>query len=364
MVRLDSVRRAWSAEPAVDDLSLAVDPGEFVILLGPSGCGKSTTLRLIAGLESPDAGRIHINGEDVTDRPPQQRGLSMVFQSYALFPHLTVAENIVFGLRSRRVARARRQQRLKQVAELVGLDDLLDRKPAQLSGGQRQRVALARAIVAEHTLCLMDEPLSNLDARLRGEMRREIRDLQQRLGMTVVYVTHDQIEAMSMGDRIVLLEHGRIVQHDSPEQIYQQPASAFAASFIGSPPMNLIDLEHTAHGPIIPGVPDQPVAAPRVSDPITLGVRPEAIRVSAAPEESPGLPARITDTEYLGSEVIVGIQVGDQRLVAKVSALPNDLSIGAPCRLQWDTDAAHLFAGTTGERISASGGDADPVSRL
>ena len=352
MISLDGVSRTWSEVPAVDNLSLNVREGEFVILLGPSGCGKSTTLRLIAGLESADSGRIAINGKDVTAAPPQHRGLSMVFQSYALFPHLNVADNIVFGLKSRRVPRAERQRKLVHVAELVGLESLLSRKPAQLSGGQRQRVALARAIVAEHPLCLMDEPLSNLDARLRSEMRREIRDLQQRLGMTVIYVTHDQVEAMSMGDRIVLLEHGQVIQDDTPEKLYNRPSTVFAGSFIGSPPMNLVELEHENGAAVIPGIGDVPLARAG-GTPLTLGIRPEAIRITADTANAWGLPAYLTDAEYLGAEIILGVRAGDSRLLVKAAHLPDGLSIGAPCRLHWDANASHFFAGTSGIRLDA-----------
>lgn len=200
-IRLDRVVKSWGSARAVDGISLEADEGSLLVLLGPSGCGKSTTLRLIAGLEQPDSGTVTIGGVDVTHLTPAQRKIAMVFQSYALFPHLSVAENIVFGLRVRRVSRAERDSRLKRVADIVGLGQLLDRKPAQLSGGQRQRVALGRAIIAEARLCLMDEPLSNLDAKLRHEMRTEIRALQQRLGMTMVYVTHDQTEASTAGLR-------------------------------------------------------------------------------------------------------------------------------------------------------------------
>jgi len=238
-IRLEAVSKRWGETPAVDAISFDVAPGQFVILLGPSGCGKSTTLRMIAGLEQASSGRIHIGERDVTRLPPGDRGISMVFQSYALFPHLDVADNIVFGLRSRKVPREERRERLQRVAELVDLGAYLDRKPSQLSGGQRQRVALARAIISEHPICLMDEPLSNLDARLRGEMRREIKALQSRLGMTVVYVTHDQVEAMSMGDRVILMQDGRIVQDASPDALYNRPATAFAASFIAGLPMKL-----------------------------------------------------------------------------------------------------------------------------
>ena len=350
MVSLNGVTRAWSETPAVDNLSLDVTEGEFVILLGPSGCGKSTTLRLIAGLESADNGQIAINGKDVTNAPPQHRELSMVFQSYALFPHLNVADNIVFGLKSRRVPRQDRRRKLNHVAEIVGLEELLSRKPAQLSGGQRQRVALARAIVAEHPICLMDEPLSNLDARLRSEMRREIRELQQRLGMTVIYVTHDQVEAMSMGDRIVLLEQGRLVQDDAPQALYEHPRSIFAGKFIGSPPMNVVDLEEHQGAAAIPGTDGTPLGVANGHS-MTLGLRPEAIAVTADIPGSAGLPGQLTDIEYLGSEVILGIQAGERRLLVKANRVPSGLTINSPCRLQWAAEATHFFASDSGRRI-------------
>src|SRR5215472_10993918 len=232
----------------------------MLVLLGPSGCGKSTTLRLIAGLEDVSAGVIRIGGEDVTHLPPAARHLSMVFQSYALFPHLSVAENIVFGLKVRRVAAAARAKRLQRVAELLGLSKLLERKPSQLSGGQQQRVALGRAIIAEAPVCLMDEPLSNLDAQLRAEMRQEIRHLQRALRITMVYVTHDQVEAMSMADRVILLSGGKIVQNGAPVDLYEVPANIFVARFIGTPPMNLLALEAGGGGAVIAGTQDPAVA--------------------------------------------------------------------------------------------------------
>src|SRR5687767_1604128 len=239
-IALENVAKHWGSSRALDGITFSAEPGTFVVLLGPSGCGKSTTLRLIAGLDQPTSGTIHIAGRDVTRLPPAARGIAMVFQSYALFPHLSVAENIVFGLKVRKVPD--REAKLARVADLLGLANLLERKPSQLSGGQQQRVALGRAIIAEAPVCLMDEPLSNLDAQLRGEMRREIRSLQQRLGITMVYVTHDQTEAMTMADRVVLLRGGRIEQVGSPEELYARPATAFAAGFIGAPPMNLVRL--------------------------------------------------------------------------------------------------------------------------
>src|SRR3978361_1586214 len=240
-IQLDHVVKNWGSARAVDGVSLTAEEGSLLVLLGPSVGGQATTLRLIAGLEQPDSGTVTIGGADVTHLTPAARGIAMVFQSYALFPHLSVAENIVFGLRVRRVSRAERDSRLKRVADIVGLAQLLDRKPSQLSGGQRQRVALGRAIIAEARVCLMDEPLSNLDAKLRHEMRTEIRALQQRLGMTMVYVTHDQTEAMTMADRPVLMREGRIEQNGAPEELYNRPATTFTARFIGTPPMNLIE---------------------------------------------------------------------------------------------------------------------------
>src|SRR5206468_1568896 len=255
--------------------------------------GKSTTLRLIAGLEQISAGRILIGDVDVTALPPVRRNLAMVFQSYALFPHLGVAENIVFGLRVRRVPSAERARRLARVAELLGLEALLDRKPSQLSGGQQQRVALGRAIIAEKPVCLMDEPLSNLDAQLRNEMRREIRALQQKLRMTMVYVTHDQAEAMSMADQVILLRDGRIEQDASPDELYARPASIFTARFIGTPPMNVISGAALAAS--------SPQWATRLgsrASAMAVGIRPEDIQLG----DANGADAAITGIEYLGAD--------------------------------------------------------------
>ena len=221
---LEGIAKRWGDVAALADAHLTVAAGSFTVLLGPSGCGKSTTLRIIAGLEQPTEGRVLVNGRDVTQSPPAERGIAMVFQNYALFPHLSVADNIVFGLQVRGASKAEQQGRLKEVAELVSLSALLERKPSQLSGGQQQRVALARALVSKAPICLMDEPLSNLDAQLRQEMRRELRELQQRLHLTVIYVTHDQTEAMSMADQVVLLHLGRIEQVATPREMYARPA--------------------------------------------------------------------------------------------------------------------------------------------
>jgi len=318
-IELKGVAKRWGDARALEGIGFRAEPGTFVVLLGPSGCGKSTTLRLIAGLDTPTEGTIRIAERDVTHLPPARRGIAMVFQSYALFPHLTVAENIVFGLRVRKVPD--RDAKLKRVADMLGLGPYLARKPSQLSGGQQQRVALGRAIIAEAPVCLMDEPLSNLDAQLRGEMRREIRDLQRRLGITMVYVTHDQTEAMTMADQVVLLRAGRIEQVGTPEDLYERPATAFTASFVGSPPMNLI----------------------REAG-VTLGVRPEDVRVGGE-----GRAARVESIEYLGADSLVAARHEGQLLLARVTGRPR-LAAGDEVRLAWDKHHEHRFDPQTGGR--------------
>jgi sn-glycerol 3-phosphate transport system ATP-binding protein len=336
-ISVSHISRLWGTTRAVDDVSFEAPAGKMLVLLGPSGCGKSTTLRLIAGLEQASSGRIMIGGLDVTHLPPRERKLSMVFQSYALFPHLSVAENIVFGLRVRRVPAAERRARLARVADLLGLGTLLERKPSQLSGGQQQRVALGRAIIAETAVCLMDEPLSNLDAQLRLEMRREIRGLQQKLGVTMVYVTHDQTEAMSMADQVILLRDGRVEQDASPAELYARPATVFAARFIGTPPMNVLALADGPGGAVVDGT-DGPVMVPGRGAGLCLGVRPEDIRL--APEG--GLRATVKTVEYLGADSILACAVGSQSLAVR-SPGRVDLPAGAPVHLTWNKDAIHVF---------------------
>src|SRR6478735_8729205 len=267
-IQLVAVAKRWGDTTALENIDLEIASGSFCVLLGPSGCGKSTTLRIIAGLETATSGQVLIDGRDVTALPPAERGIAMVFQNYALFPHLSVSDNITFGLSVRKVPAAQVASRLREASALLGLGGLMDRKPSQLSGGQQQRVALGRALVAQAKVCLMDEPLSNLDAQLRQDMRRELRQLQQRLGLTVVYVTHDQAEAMSMADQVVLLYRGRIEQAATPRELYAQPATTFAAAFIGTPSMNLLRLD----GSHIAG---SRVPAGRAAQ--WLGVRPEAV---------------------------------------------------------------------------------------
>ena len=344
-IELLEVTKAWGDSTAVDRVSFAVEDGSFVVLLGPSGCGKSTTLRLIAGLEQVTSGQVMIAGQDVTDRPPSARRLSMVFQSYALFPHLDVAENIVFGLKVRKTPAAERAARLARVAEIVGLSELLGRKPAQLSGGQRQRVALARAIIAENPICLMDEPLSNLDAKLRHDMRGEIRSLQQRLAMTVVYVTHDQTEAMSMADQVILLRDGRIEQAGTPDQLYDRPATTFAAGFIGTPPMNLLELADGPEGAVIAGSIGQTVLEGSGQG-VRLGIRPEHIELA----ETGGVPAELVWADYLGADTIVTARLGSQELLVRAPGRIGEIA-GRRVTLRWAPDKVHIFDGATGQRL-------------
>jgi sn-glycerol 3-phosphate transport system ATP-binding protein len=322
---------------AVDSISFSLDEGTLNVLLGPSGCGKSTTLRLIAGLEIADEGTIGIAGRDVTRLPPSQRNISMVFQSYALFPHLTVAENILFGLRVRKVVPEECDRRLAETASLLGLSALLARKPGQLSGGQQQRVALGRAIIARAPVCLMDEPLSNLDAQLRAEMRQEIRALQQKLGITMVYVTHDQVEAMSMADRVILLNGGKIEQNGAPVELYETPANAFVARFIGTPPMNLLPLVAGASGAVIEGTDRQAMLPSRCAGG-SLGVRPEHIRLA----HGRGIPASVESVEYLGGDSLVACRVGRTPVAVRVAGSVA-LARGDAASLEWSAGAQHYF---------------------
>jgi len=341
-VRLEGITKTWGAAAAVENITFSAPAGRLVALLGPSGCGKSTTLRLIAGLETASAGTIRIAERDVTALPPAKRGVSMVFQSYALFPHLSVAENIMFGLRVRDVPKPERDARLKRAAGILGLERLLDRKPSQLSGGQQQRVALGRAIVAETRVCLMDEPLSNLDAQLRVEMRREIRSLQRRLGMTMLYVTHDQVEAMTMADQVVLMRGGRIEQDAAPATLYEKPATIFAARFVGTPPMNVIPAA------LIPadaqwartGAP-----AAQALDALVVGVRPECARIAAD-----GIPATIATIEYLGADTLIETRLADQSFIVRLGGRA-PATVGDKVGVRWEPTAAHWFDQSSQRRI-------------
>lgn len=320
--------RYYDGVAAVDDINFEVSEGEFVALLGPSGCGKSTTLKMIAGLEQPDAGDININGKSVLSESPGKRNLSMVFQSYALFPHLSVKENIVFGLKARSVPKAEQKKRLDSAVDMVDLRPHLDKKPGQLSGGQSQRVALARSIVSNAPLCLMDEPLSNLDTKLRADMRSEIRSLQKKLKLTVIYVTHDQVEAMSMADKIILLDKGSIEQAAEPEVFYEKPETTFVASFIGHPPMNLISCED-----------------------VQVGVRPE--HVSLVDEN--GLNVVVNESDYQGSETIVTTTYQGS-IIRAILEGKQSIPSGSSIKVRWEPASEHHFSTKTGKRVDTRPG--------
>jgi multiple sugar transport system ATP-binding protein len=358
---------------AVDDVTLEIADGEFVVLVGPSGCGKSTLLRMIAGLEEVSGGRISIGGEDVTDLAPRSRDIAMVFQSYALYPHMTVRQNIGYGLKVRRAPKDAARHRVAEVAELLGLEELLDRRPAHLSGGQRQRVAMGRAIVREPKAFLMDEPLSNLDAKLRVGMRASLAQLHTRLGTTTVYVTHDQTEAMTLGQRVAVLRDGRILQVDTPQCLYHEPRDVFVAAFIGTPTMNLVEATIDG-GDALFGrfrIPLDPERRPVLDDPkVTLGIRPEAFEAAAsAPVGAPTIEVTPAVVEELGSDVHVFFPVDARRialdtglmedeegtLLAQEEALFSarvdpraDAAVGRPMTLAVDPARFHFFDVETG----------------
>jgi multiple sugar transport system ATP-binding protein len=324
-IRLEQVTKLFKQVRAVDGVALTIADGEFVVLLGPSGCGKTTLLRSIAGLEQVDAGRILIGGRDVTDVPPRHRKIAMVFQSYAVFPHMTVFENIAFGLRMAKVPAARLRQQVTDAAELLHITELLSRYPSQTSGGQRQRIAVARAIAMQPQVLLMDEPLSNLDALLRLEMRAELKRLLNEIGSTTIYVTHDQVEALSMGDRIAVMRSGQVIQVGDPLTIYDQPTDRFVGGFIGNPPMNFLDaVVERRDGGLVAVIADGgalPIAeapdgvAQRAGRPLLLGIRAENIEIGGSRSEA-ALRARVLVVEPLGSHNLVTLQLGDQQLKA------------------------------------------------
>jgi sn-glycerol 3-phosphate transport system ATP-binding protein len=341
-ISVQNLVKEWSTFRAVDDVSFRTEDTEFVALLGPSGCGKSTTLRLIAGLDETTSGTITIDGRNVTGLVPAKRNLSMVFQSYALFPHLTVADNILFGLSVRGVPKADQRQRLKRTVDLLGLGHLLARRPSQMSGGQQQRVALGRALISETPVCLLDEPLSNLDAKLRAEMRGEIRSLQKRLGITMVYVTHDQTEAMSMADKVILLNKGRVEQAGVPSDLYERPASVFVAQFVGTPPMNVLETAAGPHGAAIAG--GERVLAVAAPEGLLFGIRPEHLRLADA-----GEAATVRSSEYFGADTILACRIGEQSLQVRVPGRPG-LPNGTAVRLAWEPGAMHFFDKASGLR--------------
>ncbi len=317
-IKLKDINKKYGKKIVIENLNFEIKKGSFTVLLGPSGCGKSTTLRMIAGLEDISSGEILIDGKDVSKLSASKRGISMVFQSYALFPHLSVKDNILFGLKVRKVSKEEREKRLEKVVKLVGLEGLLENKPSQLSGGQKQRVALARAFVAKSKICLMDEPLSNLDAKLRHEMRIEIKKLQQQLNMTVLYVTHDQTEAMSMADHIILLNNGKIEQEGTPKQLYEKVATTFVGKFIGTPPMNIIEIKKEKEKIFINNQEIKTTYSNRITDEITyIGIRPEDITLGI---KDSGFCGEIIYQDYHGSDTVLGIQSIDNDLQKPILA--------------------------------------------
>lgn len=349
-------KRYPSGVQALFSSDLVVKDGSFVVLVGPSGCGKSTLLRIVAGLEEATGGQVLLDGQAINDKAPADRDVAMVFQNYALYPHLTVQQNLEFGLRMRGVQKNTRQQQAKSVADLLQITELLQRKPPQLSGGQRQRVALGRAIVRQPKLFLLDEPFSNLDATLRSSTRGELMRLHRRLHATTLLVTHDQVEAMSMADTLVVMNEGRIQQIGAPMEVYQRPANKFVAQFIGSPPMNLLPAEISADGQTLV------MADQRVPNPISgitkqrvsVGIRaehimlcPEQVRGMRSAENTVVVPAIITSREILGNEVWVSCLAGSQEVTVRMSGVP-DVSLDQPVQLHIQIDRAVLFDDVTG----------------
>ena len=340
--------------PAVDSLNLEIADGEFMVLVGPSGCGKSTSLRMLAGLEEVTSGSIHIGDRDVTNLPPKDRDIAMVFQNYALYPHMSVADNMAFSLKMAKVGKEERMERVNEAAKLLDLEPYLERKPKALSGGQRQRVAMGRAIVRHPQVFCMDEPLSNLDAKLRVSTRTQIAALQQRLAITTVYVTHDQVEAMTMGDRVAVLKDGLLQQVGTPLDLYDHPDNLFVAGFIGSPAMNLIQA-HAAEGAAKIAdytVPIDRVAASKMKGDITVGVRPESWRLVG---EGEGLPVRVTVVEELGADGYLygtsGVEGTPSEIVVRIEAR-RDVQKGSTVHVTTDPNHVHVFDTETGERLS------------
>jgi multiple sugar transport system ATP-binding protein len=372
-ISLVGVSKRFGTVSAVDDVSLEIGDGEFLVLVGPSGCGKSTLLRMIAGLEEVSDGTISIGGRDVTDLAPRSRDIAMVFQTYALYPHMTVRQNLGYGLRARRTSKDEIAKRVGEVAALLGLDELLERKPAQLSGGQRQRVAMGRAIVRQPQAFLLDEPLSNLDAKLRVGMRASLAQLHQRLGVTTVYVTHDQTEAMTLGQRVAVMRDGHILQCARPQQLYAQPTNVFIAAFIGSPAMNLV--EATYDGAALRfGQFEIPFADGPGQDRVILGIRPEGFEDARFAPGQPTIRARVEVVEELGSDTHLFFHVDappmtaevlesgeEERLLAAERALftarvdiRSPAAVGADIELAVDPARFHFFDPASGARLVPS----------
>jgi multiple sugar transport system ATP-binding protein len=360
---LRRVTKSFSSKVAVDDLNLEVEDGEFVIVVGPSGCGKTTTLRMIAGFESPDMGTLHIGDKLMNHVPPKDRNLAMVFQNYALFPHMSVARNLSFGMRVRHASKKEINTQVHEIAEMLGIEPLLERKPSQLSGGERQRVALGRALLRKPQAFLLDEPLSNLDAALRTQMRFELKRIHEQFPVTTVYVTHDQVEAMTMADRIVLMNQGELQQVAPPETLYAKPSNVFAAGFIGSPKINLIQAQiEQSDGtsvlrclmtaiPVTTDIADNLRSTP--SKTVTIGIRPEDIALRSPLDDSPGLAAisgTVEMIEPLGAETHITVRVGNDILTCRTPPR-SGLETGSTINLSFDITQATIFDGSSGVRL-------------
>jgi sn-glycerol 3-phosphate transport system ATP-binding protein len=341
-IEVKNLRKSWGAVEVLSDVNFGIEPGGFLTLLGPSGCGKSTLLRLICGLDEVSGGQILIDGKNVAGIPAAERNLGMVFQNYALFPHMTIEENISYGLKIRKVPAAEKKKTVDRVAELMALGSLLDRKPGQLSGGQQQRVALARVLVSGRPLVLMDEPLSNLDAKLRVEIRSEIRSLNKRLGITIVYVTHDQSEALSMSDRVVLMNAGAVSQVGTPKELYEHPDNSFSATFIGTPPTNILESSEVS----FPA--DLKIAGGQKLSECQFGIRPESLTFLAEDRDFK-VKARVQSVEYEGKVFLIHLRThaGTSMVVSYPGgSVPEE---GEEITVGWDRDATHVFTKSDGK---------------
>lgn len=364
-IELVHVKKRYQVDrPVVEDLNLVIPDGSFTVLLGPSGCGKTTTLQMIAGLESVSSGEIRFDGERVNSVPPHKRDIAMVFQSYALYPQKTVFENMMFGLKLRKTPRAEAEARVRDAAAVLSISDLLDRKPGTLSGGQRQRVALGRAMVRRPRAFLLDEPLSNVDAKLRAEMRLELRSLQLDLGATFVYVTHDQLEAMTMADQIAIMNGGVLLQVGSPEDVYSRPATRFVAEFIGSPPMNLLEgrIQRGVDGTprAVLGPWRVPLRGHTTAETCTVGIHFEDLEVVDAPGE---LEGTVQTVEHLGAEkrVVVASAVGNLGVRADRESR---VSVGARVGVRANPAKLHVFDGQTDVRLATADPEATPIRAI
>ena len=357
---LEGVTKRFKGSVAVDHLDLEVEDGEFLVIVGPSGCGKTTTLRMLAGFDTPTSGSVVIGGRKVNDVPPKDRNLAMVFQNYALFPHMTVEKNLAFGMKIRHEARASIRPQIADVAGMLGIEPLLGRKPAELSGGERQRVALGRALLRKPQAFLLDEPLSNLDAALRTQMRTELQRIHRQFPVTTIYVTHDQVEAMTMADRVALMHEGSLQQIATPEALYEEPGNAFVAGFIGSPKINLVPGRVRTDGTSVlisclsSDIPVNGSAGTALrnsgAESLLVGFRPEEIRLAAPGGSLPVVTGTVEVIEPLGPETHVAVRVGDETLTCKFPAR-SGLSVGSEIRLELDVAQMKLFDAASGDRV-------------